>query len=166
VGAILEKLVLKLEEEVEKLEARHIATPIYIGILDDPRLNASAIWQNGAIFVNRSTMELVESMPNAEGDDVLAGILGHELAHLFYRHERAVGVLACDLAWDRNDKPYHRMQEIEADILGVKLACSAGFAASGLLTFMERLNFLRTHPSLRQRMNSLQKEIGKLSCPR
>jgi len=154
------------------------------------------MWQKRAIVVTRGTMELVEAMPGNEGDEVLAGVLAHELSHIFYRHtfgneqqaagEAAVsagaaavminplvGLAVAGLAWDRS-KRYDRMQETEADVLGVKLACAAGFDPSGLLTFMERLkeqnpshvSFLQTHPSPAQRVQYLQGTIEKLNCPR
>src|SRR5437870_2096740 len=84
-----------------------------------------------------------------------------------------VGLAVAGLAWDRN-KRYDRMQETEADVLGVKLSCAAAFDPSGLLTFMERLkernashvSFLQTHPSPAQRVQYIQGAIEKLNCPR
>src|SRR5205814_2181515 len=86
IGWVLSKLVVKLQEGEKQLGTHQIQTPIYIGVPDDPTLNAFAMWQKRAIVVTRGTVELVESMPSSEADDVLAGVLAHELSHLFYRH--------------------------------------------------------------------------------
>ena len=59
-------------------------------------------------------------------------------------------------------------------MLGVRLACAAGFDPAGLLTFMERLSaqdpsrsgFLRTHPSPNQRVEYLQREVSRLGQER
>src|SRR5439155_7204512 len=86
IGGILGKLVVKLRAGEKQLGTHQIQTPIYIGVLDDPSLNAAAMWQKRTIIVTRGTMDLVEAMPGNEGDEVLAGLLAHELSHIFYRH--------------------------------------------------------------------------------
>lgn len=168
--------------------------PIYFGIANDRTLNAGAIWPKRLIILNRGTMEFIESMPPHEGDDVLAGVLAHELGHIFYRHafgneqqkaEEAVvaggagalmihplvGLVVGALALDQNRR-YDRMQESEADLFGVRVACAAGFDPSGLLTFMAKLSemdpslvsSLRDHPAPKERIGYLRNEVGKLTC--
>ena len=83
IGEILGNLVVKLQEGEKQLGTHQIQTPIYIGIPDDPALNAFAIWQRRLVGVTRGTLEVVESLPRVDGDDLLAGVPAHELAHIF-----------------------------------------------------------------------------------
>jgi len=194
VGQILGKLVLTLGTMEKEWGTRQISPPIYIQISDDRTLNAFAIWQRKLISVNRGTLEFAESLSPREGDDVLAGVLAHELGHIFYRHSVAdpssqaaeslvaggagalmihplVGIIAGLLAWDRQ-WVFDRQQEMEADILGVQLSCAAGFNPKGHLTFHAKAsegdpsqsNFLRTHPAPVRRLEYLQREIENSGC--
>src|SRR6266404_1125844 len=194
VASIMGRLVPPLQAAEREMGTHQVQTPLYFRILDDPQLNAFAMWPKRLIVVTTGTLNYVESLPTEQaGDDVLAGVLAHELAHIFYRHSfgneagqaqetvaaggagailinPAVGLLVAAVAFDRNLR-YDRMQETEADLLGVRLACSAGLDANGLLVFMMRLNelgpqmsFLSNHPSPAQRTEYLRREVGKLSC--
>lgn len=58
IGGTLGKLVVKLREAEKQLGTHQIQTPINIGVVDDPTLNAGAIWQRRVIVVTRGTMEL------------------------------------------------------------------------------------------------------------
>lgn len=197
VGRILGKLVQALQAAEKRLGTRQVSPPIYIGLDDHPAPNAFEIWQKPLVIVTLGTLEFIEAMPTAEaGDHVLAGILGHELAHIFYRHSFGnepgqaaeavvgagagalmvhplVGLIVGALAFDRH-RQYDRMQEREADILGVRLACSAGFDPVGILTFMAKLreyqpgqgSFLQTHPSPAQRMEYLEGEVSRIRSGR
>jgi len=195
IARIMERLVPPLQAAERQMGTHQIRTPLYFGIQNDPTLNAFADWSRRLIVVNRGTLEYVETLQTEQdGDDVLAGVLAHELAHVFYRHSfgnqagqaqeaiiaggagmilinPAVGLLAGAFAYDQNLR-YDRMQEAEADLLGIRLACAAGFDAAGLLVFMRRLNepgsqmsFLQNHPSPARRVEYLEQEVGKLSCP-
>jgi Zn-dependent protease with chaperone function len=195
IGGILGRLVEKLQALEKQLGTHQIRTPLYVGVVDDPAINAGAIWRRRAILVTRGTLEVLESLPGNVGDDVLAGVLAHELSHMFYRHatgnERqgdetglvagstaemitpVVGLAAAGLALDRT-KSYDRVQEGEADVLGARLACAAGFNPSGALTYLdllnaqqkpERLGFLKSRPAPVQRVQHLQGAIEKLDCP-
>ncbi len=196
IGRILARLIPTLKAEEEELGTHQITTPIYFTIVDDPALNAWADWTRRVIGMNRGTVELAEAMPTQEGDDMLAAVLGHELAHIFYRHtfgnpggqaaesgtaavagalmvHPLVGLLAGALAYDRNRR-YDRQQETDADILGVRLACAAGFDPAGALVFMAKVreedpnqvSFLQTHPSPDRRVEYLEREVDKLNCSR
>jgi hypothetical protein len=83
-----------------------------------------------------------------------------------------VGLAGAGLALNRA-KTYDRVQEAEADVLGARLACAAGFNPSGALTYLELLNaqkpsklsFLTSRPAPIQRVQHLQGAIEKLDCP-
>jgi len=189
------RLVPPLKAAERQMGTHQVQTPLYFRIQDDSQLNAFAQWQRRLIVVTTGTLDYIESLPTEqEGDDILAGVLAHELGHIFYRHSfgnesgqaketviaggagailinPAVGLLVAAVAFDRNLR-YDRMQETEADLLGIRLACAAGFDATGLLAFMKRLNelgpqlsFLSNHPSPAQRTEYLRWEVAKLSCP-
>lgn len=193
-GAILGRLVEKLQALEKQLGTHQIRTPLYVGVVDDPSINAGALWRRRAILVTRGTLDTLESLPSNVGDDVLAGVLAHELSHIFYRHatgnERSqhetglaasatpvmitstVGLAGGGLSLDRT-KTYDRVQEAEADVLGARLTCAAGFNPAGALTYLELLNaqkpsklsFLKSRPAPIQRVQHLQGAIEKLECP-
>jgi hypothetical protein len=83
-----------------------------------------------------------------------------------------VGLAAAGLALDLA-KTYDRVQEADADVLGARLACAAGFNPSGALTYLDllnaqkpsRLSFLKSRPAPIQRVQHLQGAIEKLDCP-
>lgn len=193
VGQILGKLVSALRAMEKNWGTKQVSPPIYIQISDDPTVNAFADWSRKLITVNRGTLEYAESLGPTQRDNVLAGVLGHELAHIFYRHsygdpaEQAaetviagsagalmihplVGFLAAILAYDKSLR-YDREQEKEADLLGIRLVCDAGFDAAGPLTFMARVGeenpagggFLQNHPSPADRLEYLRQEVNS-SC--
>ena len=195
IGGILGRLVEKLQALEKQLGTRQIRTPLYVGVVDDPSINAKALWRRRAILVSRGTMEVLESIQSNAADDVLAGVLAHELAHIFYRHSSGserqapdetglpasatsvmitplVSLAGAGLALDRH-RAYDRVQEAEADLLGARLACAAGFNPSGALTYLElfnaqkpsRLGFLKGRPAPVQRVQHLQGAIEKLDCP-
>lgn len=196
VGEALGRLIPKLQEKDRRLGTRQIQTPIFVSVVNDPNPNAFAVWPRRLVGVTTGTLALIESMSESEGNDVLAGVLAHELAHLFYRHARGddskagseavvsgsagalmihplVGLAVGAIAWDRNRR-YDRMQETEADIFGIELACAAGFDPGGLAIFMEHLaawnpsrtGFFLSHPAPRERMTYLRDAAPKLNCPR
>lgn len=195
IGAILGKMVRVLQAKERELGTRQIQTPIYIAVSRDTAPNAYAAWQRRIVGVTAGTMALVESLPQEDGDNLLAGVLGHELAHIFYRHSSgnaqleqrdaavagaagalmihpvvgiAVGVLAMD-----TQKAYDRMEETEADKLGIRLACAAGYDPNGAVVFHRILEqrglanggFLKTHPRTHDRVVSLSADAQGLRCP-
>ena len=52
-----------------------------------------------------------------------------------------VGLVAGTLAMDQH-RQYDRMQEKEADVLDVQLACAAGYDPAGILAFVGKVNEL------------------------
>jgi len=123
-------------------------------ILNDPAVNAMAL-PGGFVYATKGLIGFVRS------DAELAGVMGHEIAHVARRHsvqqiETALGAqliieivtgkssrglqqasaLAADLALKGNS----REDELEADRVGTKFAYEAGDPADGLLTFLRHLD--------------------------
>ncbi len=135
----------------------------------------------------------------AKNDDQLATVISHEIAHALARHgaERmsasmvqqgigvvgniALGVKAPQYQNLFNQTyglgsqvgvmlPYGRMQESEADEIGIYLMAKAGYNVNEALKFWENMSkgkedessFLSTHPSSTERINDIQKVINKL----
>ncbi len=106
------------------------------------------------------------------GEDVLSFVLAHELGHIFYRHpgygsatqgvkgifDELRGVTALD-----------RVQEQEADLLGIRVACQAGFDPNGALILMDKFaeqdptanSFMKNHPAAIERRNYLVGEVRR-----
>jgi predicted Zn-dependent protease len=123
-------------------------------ILNTSEVNAFAL-PGGPVYVTRGLIE--EGVSDAE----LAGVIGHEIAHVNQRHsvraiERAMTYqLLSDLVLGRSDQglqvaadiamqyaiqlPRSRDAEYESDVVGTRLAYNAGFPANGLLLFLQRL---------------------------
>ncbi len=105
---------------------------------NDASINAAANWTTNTIEVNKGLFRLTDAV-GQKGEDVLAATLSHELSHIFYRHpgygsasqglkgffDELRGVTALD-----------RIQEAEADVLGIRVACQAGFDPQGMLILM------------------------------
>jgi hypothetical protein len=146
------------------------ATPS-IRLSNDDSINAAANWTTNSIQVNKGLFRLTDRAGD-QGEDVLASALSHEMSHIFYRHpgygsvtqgakglfDELRGVTALD-----------RVQEKEADILGIRVACQAGFDPQGMLVLTRvfaqldsRANsFMMNHPSGIERYNYLQGEAEK-----
>ena len=135
----------------------------------------------------------------AKNDDQLATVISHEIAHALARHgaERmsssmvqqglgvvgniALGVTAPQYQNLFNQTygigtqlgvmlPYGRMQETEADEIGIYLMSQAGYNVNEALKFWENMSegkkegsdFFSTHPSSTNRISDIQKVIAKL----
>ena len=126
-------------------------------VVDSRAINAFAV-PGGFIYVNRGLIERAETL------DELAGVLGHEIAHVTLRHsveqmEKAqktnVGVaIVCTLtsvcesglaqvaigagssAWFAS---HSRKDELEADAAGIRYVADAGIDPDGVPRFFTRL---------------------------
>lgn len=135
----------------------------------------------------------------AKNDDQLATVISHEIAHALARHgaERmstsmiqqgvqtfgnvilAVGAPEYQNIFNQTYGigtqvgvmlPYGRMQESEADEIGIYLMSKAGYDLNEALKFWENMNagnkdtndFLSTHPSSATRIKDIQKVILKV----
>jgi len=131
-------------------------------LLEDPSANAFAM-PGGKIAVFTGLLETVES------DDELAAVIGHEIAHVLFRHSnqrmtaeilRSIGAVATVVATDDMDDgdralvlaaygigsqvgvmlPYSRHHESQADQLGLLIAAQSGFDPRAALLFWEKMS--------------------------
>ncbi|KAK0263025.1 hypothetical protein LTS09_003002 [Friedmanniomyces endolithicus] len=149
-----------------------------VHVIDDPMQNAFVI-PGGKVFVFRGILDV------AQGDDGLAAVLGHEIAHNVAHHaaermsqglpvmavllllsvlglDPGFGNMALNLAFTL---PGSRKQEEEADYIGLMMmseSCYNPRAAMGLWSRMEQEEkqappqFLSTHPSSHNRLGLIQ----------
>jgi len=123
-------------------------------ILDSPSINAFAL-PGGYIYVTRGLLALISS--EAE----LAGVLGHELAHVTARHgaqrlsrmraeERFCATFLCDfelpvlsdmaaIGMDLTFGGFTQVQELEADRLGIRYMQRAGYDPHSMNVFLKKL---------------------------
>ena len=118
-------------------------------VLDDPSVNAFAL-PGGFVHVTRGLLALADS--EAE----LAGVLAHEIGHLVARHpaERysqavAVGMALRKASDDgaptdaatgrRSLRQWSRVQEVEADRLGIRYLGKAGYDPAAMASFLDKL---------------------------
>ena len=131
-------------------------------VVDSAEINAFAL-PGGFIYVNRGLIEA------AENEDELAGVLGHEIAHVVARHgaeqvQRSayanlglsvlgailgdgagarIGQVAAEMATAGTFMRFTRDAEREADRLGAENVAAAGHDPRGMITFFEKLDALR-----------------------
>jgi predicted Zn-dependent protease len=124
-------------------------------VVEDSRLNAFAV-PGGSIYVFTGLLERIDST------DELAGVLGHEIAHVHHHHSaklsgldpisllgllgvflagsgglgQAAGAVAQGIAATRQ-LSFNRELEREADTFGVKYVSQAGYDPEGVLRFLK-----------------------------
>ena len=127
----------------------------HFSVIRDPAVNAFAV-PGGYIYVHSGLLVQVES------DDEMAGVLGHEIAHVHAHHllrqqeatqwlnyaqllgllasvvQPAIGAAAMG-ASATAQLQYKREFEQEADYLGARYMHEAGFAPRGMLDFLQKL---------------------------
>lgn len=136
-------------------------------VVDDEQINAFAL-PGGFVTVN------IGLLKNASSGEEVAGVLGHEMAHVTGRHGtrrilRQLGGLAVlslifggtdfeqalGLASGLANGAYDRAQEVSADSVGREALMAAGISPLGMAEFFERLEgsadltppeFLSSHP--------------------
>ena len=123
-------------------------------ILDSPSINAFAL-PGGFIYITRGLLALISS--EAE----LAGVLGHELAHVTARHgaqrlsrmraeERFCAAFLCDfelpvlsdmaaIGMNLAFGGFTQVQELEADELGIRYLQRAGYDTHSMTAFLKKL---------------------------
>lgn len=126
-------------------------------VINDDSVNAFSL-PGGPVYVTKGLLDLNVS------DSELAGVVGHEAAHINQRHSakaiakqleiQTVAGLVLKNAGDVANAaaglavqygvtlPHSRQDEYEADALGVRLAYNAGYPANGLVVFLNRLDNL------------------------
>ncbi len=153
--------------------------PYTFQVVEDDSINAFAT-MGGFVYINTGLMK------TADNEAELASVVSHEIAHIVGRHavkqmrQRAIasGVLSVagldessavnigvELALNL---PNSREDELEADQLGLENLRQAGYAPSGMVTFMEKLmaqnrsalpSLLSTHPATKDRVTALKAQI-------
>lgn len=135
----------------------------------------------------------------AKNDDQLATVISHEISHAIARHgaermsqsmvQQGVGMIgnivvgatapqyqnAFNMAYGAGSNlgvmlPYGRLQEIEADEIGILLMYKAGYNLNEAVKFWENMSegksggsdFFSTHPSSNTRVSDIQKVIHKI----
>lgn len=159
-------------------ESKRPDIPYTFQVVNDKSLNAFAT-MGGFVYVNAGLIAA------ADNEAELASVMSHEIAHIVARHSIqqmkqaaiAKGV-ASAAGLDRNTmvnigvdlalrRPNSRKDEFEADSLGLQTLESAGYAPSGMVSFMEKLlktggsvpTFLSTHPATGDRIQALKQAI-------
>jgi predicted Zn-dependent protease len=163
-------------------------------LFDDDTPNAFAL-PGGKVGVHTGLFKI------AHTDDELAIVMGHEIAHVTARHgsERmsqgvlvAAGGVALDVALKDKDSternawlaaygagatvgailPFSRLNESEADEIGIKYAARAGYDPRAAVSFWQRMKeasegkgkppeWLSTHPADETRIKRLQQVMPK-----
>jgi predicted Zn-dependent protease len=159
-------------------------------VFDSPNVNAFVL-PGGKVGFFRGLMEQTTS------DDEIAAVMGHEVGHIKARHgaermsqqvalELGVSLAASALSEEYGQHaesiagalgagalygvilPYSRMQELEADRLGVLFMMSAGYDPAGAIRFWRRMTddradameWMSTHPTDDRRLAELQTLVG------
>jgi len=127
--------------------------PVQVTLLDSPIINAMAL--PGHVYVTRGLLGLA----NSEAE--LAGVIGHELGHIYKRHTAkrikrgnlaTIGAVLIGVA-TRNEGlmqqagqaaqlyllQFSRKQEYESDLVGVRLLAAAGYDPVAQADFLDAL---------------------------
>jgi predicted Zn-dependent protease len=106
-------------------------------------------------------------LPVAANDDQLATVLGHEMAHALAHHASERVAREQSGAGVLRSLSYDRMQESEADHIGLFLMTFAGYDPDQAVAFWQRMHtatgadgrppeFLSDHPSVEHRIRDLR----------
>ena len=167
---IIQRLYAALKANERVWGTSQLAGVPTIRLVNDGSINAAANWTTNSISVNRGLSRLTDKAGD-KGEDVLAATLAHELGHIFYRHPGYGSGPGVKGLFDelRGVTALDRVQEKEADILGIRVACQAGFDPQGMLILMRVFaqldgsasSFMKNHPSGIERYNYLQGEASR-----
>jgi len=163
-------------------KAKPIEVPYAFGVLDTDAVNAYAT-PGGHVLVTKGLLAKLNN------EAQLAGVLAHELVHVYDKHAvkgfvkaKALGALGGKIAEKSEfksvvkdliegiaDKGFPRADEFKADKEAILLMRSAGYNAYGLSAALERLygkkqekltaSFHSRHPTLKSRLDRLTKQL-------
>ncbi len=196
-AALVKKVGWKIKKAVEQFFSQNNMTDRLNGynwefnLVDSKEVNAWCMPGGKVVFYTGI-------IPICKDEDGIAVVMGHEVAHAIAEHggERMsqglltqLGGLGLALALQKKPKqtqqlwmtaygiasqvgvmlPFSRLQESEADHLGLIFMSMAGYDPHGAVEFWERMaankkgqappEFLSTHPSDQTRINDLEKLI-------
>ena len=165
----LQSYVNRVGRQIAALSARP-DLPWRFGVMDSPGINAFAS-PGGIILITRGLYEILDN------EAQLAGILGHEVAHVEKYHHASVvrkqagtsavaGAGQIALQQSRSALApalsqalgtgaelfaykLDRGAELEADQIGAMLAARAGYSPAGLIDVMHKLNARTAEPSMK-----------------
>jgi predicted Zn-dependent protease len=175
----------QINRYVEQIGQRLVANsdrpnlPFTFQVVEDDAINAFATL-GGFVYIHTGLMKA------AENEAELASVIGHEIGHITGRHlvqqmrQRAIANgVASAAGLERNaavgiglelalNRPRSRKDEFDADNRGLLAMTEAGYAPSGMVSFMQKLMqkrgsipaFLSTHPGTSDRINALQNSIN------
>ncbi|MEA5625573.1 M48 family metallopeptidase [Nostoc sp. UHCC 0251] len=170
---------------VEQIGRRLVASsdrpklPFTFQVVDDDAINAFATL-GGYVYVHTGLLKA------ADNEAELASVIAHEIGHIGGKHlvkqmrQKAIASgLATATGLDRNiavgigvdlalNRPRSRQDEFDADQRGLRTLARAGYAQSGMVTFMQKLlkkggsvpTFLSTHPGTSDRIEGLRRAIN------
>jgi beta-barrel assembly-enhancing protease len=170
---------------VEQIGRRLVASsdrrnlPFTFQVVDDDAINAFATL-GGYVYVHTGLLKA------ADNEAELASVIAHEIGHIGGKHlvkqmrQRAIASgLASASGLDRNtavnigvelalNRPRSRQDEFDADQRGLRTLTRAGYAQSGIVSFMQKLlkkggstpTFLSTHPGTSDRIDALRRAIN------
>ncbi|MDB9343939.1 M48 family metalloprotease [Nodularia spumigena CS-586/05] len=175
----------QINRYVEQIGQRLVANssrpnlPFTFQVVEDDAINAFATL-GGFVYIHTGLIKA------AENEAELASVIGHEIGHITGRHlvqqmrQRAIANgVASAAGLERNaavgiglelalNRPRSRQDEFDADNRGLLAMTEAGYAPSGMVSFMQKLMqkrgsipaFLSTHPGTSDRINALQNSIN------
>jgi predicted Zn-dependent protease len=151
-------------------------------IIDAEEANAFAL-PAGPIYVTMGMLNILDSLKTDESRSMIAGIIGHEIAHVYLRHfvawarmqkfiKSSSGAVPSDVATVL-DYGYKREQEFEADELGVLYAMRAGYSFESIVAFYKLIRELygeippgdekfKDHPRITERIAQLYEARGQI----
>jgi beta-barrel assembly-enhancing protease len=170
---------------VEQIGRRLVASsdrpnlPFTFQVVEDDAINAFATL-GGYVYVHTGLLKA------ADNEAELASVIAHEIGHIGGKHlvkqmrQRAIASgLASASGLDRNtavnigvelalNRPRSRQDEFDADQRGLRTLTRAGYAQSGIVSFMQKLlkkggstpTFLSTHPGTSDRIDALRRAIN------
>ncbi len=153
--------------------------PFTFQVVDDDAINAFATL-GGYVYVHTGLLKA------ADNEAELASVIAHEIGHIGGKHlvkqmrQKAIASgLATATGLDRNtavgigvelalNRPRSRSDEFDADQRGLRTLTRAGYAQSGMVSFMQKLlkkggsvpTFLSTHPGTSDRIDGLRRAIN------
>jgi beta-barrel assembly-enhancing protease len=160
------------------LKSQRNTLPFIFQVVNDSKVNAFAT-MGGYVYITTGLLS------TAENEAEVAGVLGHEVGHIEGKHlitqmSRTAlqqGVMSA-AGLDRSQAvqigvqlasrlPNSRENEFDADRRGLTMMSAAGYAPTGMVSFMEKLmklssggpTFMSTHPNTGDRVKELRKRV-------